>query len=197
MARVVTDPPTISAPALVTGAGRDREIGTAVCRALAARGHAVAFTVPPGGDGGALAAELGAVALEADLADAGAAADLLDTATERLGGLPAVLVNNAAHSVNGGYQEMDGSSMATVSPDGSIRAKLGWWHGLDRRLIITGRRLDAKAPPLRAETGGDNGGRGFRASALIFPTVGCWRVVGRAGAARLTFVVHVVKIRKR
>ena len=91
----------------------------------------------------------------------------------------------------------NGSSMATVNPDGSIRAKLGWWRGLDRRLIITGRRLDAKAPPLRAETGGDNGGRGFRASALIFPTVGCWRVVGRAGAARLTFVVNVVKIRKR
>ena len=40
----------------MTGAGREREIGTAICRALAAAGHVVAFTVAPGGDGGALAA---------------------------------------------------------------------------------------------------------------------------------------------
>jgi 3-oxoacyl-[acyl-carrier protein] reductase len=111
MAAVVTDPPIIARPALVTGAGRDREIGTAVCRALAARGHAIAFTVPPGGDGSALAAELGAVVLEADLAGAGAAATVLDEASDRLGAVPAVLVNNAAHSVNGGYAEMDAATL--------------------------------------------------------------------------------------
>src|SRR3954469_10333601 len=111
MARVVTDPLTISRPALVTGAGRDREIGTALCRALAARGHAVAFTVPPGGDGSALTAELGAPAIEADLADAAAAVAVLGEATERLGALPAILVNNAAHSVNGGYAEMDAATL--------------------------------------------------------------------------------------
>ena len=97
--------------ALVTGAGREREIGTAVCRALAARGHAVAFTIPPGGDGSALAAELGASAIEADLADPAAAASVLDEAAERLGAPPAVLVNNAAHSVNGGYAEMDAATL--------------------------------------------------------------------------------------
>jgi 3-oxoacyl-[acyl-carrier protein] reductase len=112
MGSVVTHPRTSPRPpALVTGAGRDREIGTAVCRALAAAGHDVAFTVPPGGDGRALAAELGAAAVEADLADPAAPAALLDAAAERLGRLPAVLVNNAAHSVNGGYAEMDAEAL--------------------------------------------------------------------------------------
>ena len=107
----MTHPPTIPGPALVTGAGREREIGTAVCRALAARGHAVAFTVPPGGDGSALAAELGASVIEADLSDPAAAAAVLDEAEARLGALPSVLVNNAAHSVNGGYAEMDAATL--------------------------------------------------------------------------------------
>jgi len=108
MGGVVTDPPTI---ALVTGAGREREIGTAVCRALAARGHAVAFTVAPGGDGGALAGELGAEAIEADLADRDAALTVLDEVAARLGSPPSVLVNNAAHAVNGGYAEMDAATL--------------------------------------------------------------------------------------
>ena len=111
MTASVTHPSRIPGPALVTGAGREREIGTAVCRALAAAGHAVAFTVPPGGDGGALAAELGAEAIEADLADPAAPEILLDAAAERLGALPAVLVNNAAHSVNGGYAQMDAATL--------------------------------------------------------------------------------------
>src|SRR5688500_3305539 len=111
MAGLVTHPPTIPGPALVTGAGREREIGTAICRALAAGGHAVAFTVPPGGDGSALADELGAVAVEADLADPAAPEALLEAAEERLGALPTVLVNNAAHSVNGGYADMDAARL--------------------------------------------------------------------------------------
>jgi 3-oxoacyl-[acyl-carrier protein] reductase len=95
----------------VTGAGREREIGTAVCRALAAAGHRVAFTVPPGGDGSGLAAELGAEAIEADLADPAAPDAVLDAAAERLGALPTVLVNNAARSVNGGYAQMDAATL--------------------------------------------------------------------------------------
>ena len=111
MAGVVTDPATITGPALVTGAGREREIGTAICRALAAAGHAVAFTVAPGRDGSALAGELGAEAIETDLADPEAPAALLDTVTERLGALPSVLVNNAAVAVNGGYAELDAATL--------------------------------------------------------------------------------------
>ena len=111
MPAVVTHPPRIQGPALVTGAGREREIGTAICRALAAAGHAVAFTVPPGGDGGARAAVLGAAAIEVDLADPDAPGALLDAATERLGALPSVLVNNAAVSVNGGYAQLDAATL--------------------------------------------------------------------------------------
>jgi 3-oxoacyl-[acyl-carrier protein] reductase len=111
MAGVVTDPSTIGGPALVTGAGRELEIGTAICRALAAAGHAVAFTVPPGGDGSALAEELGAEVIEADLADPAVPTAVLDAARERLGALPPVLVNNAALSVSGGYADMDAATL--------------------------------------------------------------------------------------
>ena len=103
---------TASRPvALVTGAGRDREIGTAVCRALAQRGHDVAFTVQPGAGGAPLVAELegleaAATAIEVDLADPGAAVAALDAVTERLG-RPRVLVNNAAVSERGGFAELD------------------------------------------------------------------------------------------
>src|SRR4051812_43721001 len=87
-----------------------------------------------------------------------------------------------------------GGSSAIVNPDGSIRAKLGWWRALDRKLIITGRRLDAPAPPLRAEAGGDSGGAaGFQASALTFPTVGCWRGVGGTRPAGPTVGVEGVR----
>ena len=88
----------------------------------------------------------------------------------------------------------DGGSRATVEEDGSIHAKLGWWRGVPGRLRITGRRLDAAAPPLRAHVPEGYGPRGFQPTGLVFPTVGCWRVVGRVGDARLTFVVKVSKL---
>ena len=104
--------------ALITGAGREREIGTGVCRALAAAGHDIAFTVQPGGlaAGRELEAELrdaGAevAVVEADLADAGAPAAVLDAATGSLGRLPSVLVNNAAYSVNQGYAALDAATL--------------------------------------------------------------------------------------
>jgi 3-oxoacyl-[acyl-carrier protein] reductase len=96
--------------ALVTGAGRDREIGTAVCRALAAAGHRIAFTVQPGGpsDGAELARELGAEAIACDLSVADAGVALLEEVVSRCGALPAVLVNNAAFEVRAGFAELDG-----------------------------------------------------------------------------------------
>lgn len=99
--------------ALVTGAGRDREIGTAVCRALAAAGHRIAFTVQPGGpsDGAALASELGADAIPCDLAAPDPAGELLDEVAERCGAAPAVLVNNAAYEVRAGFAELDGPTL--------------------------------------------------------------------------------------
>jgi len=91
--------------ALVTGAGRDREIGTAVCRSLAAAGFAVTFTVEPAVDGSALADEIGGTAVEADLSAPDAAVALLDA----LGAVPTVLVNNAAHETHAGVAALDGA----------------------------------------------------------------------------------------
>ena len=89
----------------------------------------------------------------------------------------------------------DGGSMATVGPHGSVYAKVGWWRGVPGQLVVTGRRLDAPAPPLRASVGttASYGDRGFVPSGLRFPTTGCWRVVGRVGHAMLTLVVEVTK----
>ena len=88
----------------------------------------------------------------------------------------------------------DGGSRATVEEDGSIHAKVGWWRGVPGRLAVTGRRLDASAPPLEAHVPRGYGRRGFQPSGLVFPTVGCWRVTGSAGPARLSFVVRVTRL---
>jgi len=95
----------------------------------------------------------------------------------------------------------DGGSYATINRDGSISAKLGWWVRDLAKLVIVGKRLDRTAPPLRAHIPPGYGPQndigaslGFQPTGLTFPTVGCWRVVGKAGTARLTFVVRVTKL---
>jgi hypothetical protein len=90
-----------------------------------------------------------------------------------------------------------GGAMATVMEDGSIWLKLGWWRGLPGKLVITGRRLDRAAPPLDADVPSGYGRTGFVPSGLVFPTTGCWKVEGRLGPARLSFVVKVVKLPTR
>ncbi len=81
-----------------------------------------------------------------------------------------------------------------VNPDGSLGGmKWPWWRGVHGELEIEGRRLDDAAPPLHADIPTGYGERGFQVSGLIFPTAGCWEVTGRVGAARLSFVVLVVR----
>jgi hypothetical protein len=87
----------------------------------------------------------------------------------------------------------DGSSWAVIKPDGSIDAKLGWWRGVEGPLTIQGMRLDADAPPLRADISQGYGVSGFQPTGIIFPTEGCWRVTGEVGDATLSFVTLVVK----
>lgn len=82
-----------------------------------------------------------------------------------------------------------------VEPDGSLRMKFPWWWKVPAPMTIQGRRLDAAAPPLRAEVaaGYDDGPVQFqfRPSMLFFPSEGCWEVTGKAGDTSLTFVVLV------
>ena len=94
--------------ALVTGADNPRGIGRAVCRALAARGAVVACSVEPGST--VSEAEVGAVPIEADLADPEAPEALLG-AVEAFVGRPSILVNNAAHSTRDGYEALDAATL--------------------------------------------------------------------------------------
>jgi 3-oxoacyl-[acyl-carrier protein] reductase len=96
------------AVALVTGADNPAGIGRACCRAFAARGAVVACTVQPGST--ASEADLGAVPVEADLADPEAPEALL-AAVEAFVGRPSILVNNAAHSTRDGYAALDAATL--------------------------------------------------------------------------------------
>jgi 3-oxoacyl-[acyl-carrier protein] reductase len=112
--------------AVVTGAGRQRGIGTAVCRALAGHGADILFThwqpydqIQPHGvdtEGPTVLQhelqELGVRVenLLVDLGDPAAPARVLDAVETRLGP-PSILVNNAAHSTNDDYRTLDAASL--------------------------------------------------------------------------------------
>jgi 3-oxoacyl-[acyl-carrier protein] reductase len=108
---------------IVTGAGRRRGIGTAICRAFAAQGCGIFFTTfapydkeryPDDLDtirADQLAEELqkcGVLAehIEADLAQPDCADYILNAVEERLGA-PSILVNNAAYSARDGFEKLD------------------------------------------------------------------------------------------
>jgi hypothetical protein len=82
-----------------------------------------------------------------------------------------------------------------VAQDGSVGMKFGWWRAAPGKLQVTGRRLDAPAPPARAHVPDGYGDTGFQASGVDFPTEGCWEVTGTLPTTRLTFVTFVVKKR--
>lgn len=97
------------------------------------------------------------------------------------------------------YRSID-ATPATLNADGTISQKFPWWGGpgLHGRLHIAGKRLDRRAPPLRATSyeGGVDGvpsGTRFWASGITFATPGCWRIVGRVDKVQLTLIVRVNK----
>jgi 3-oxoacyl-[acyl-carrier protein] reductase len=111
--------------ALVTGASRRQGIGAAICRILAERGYDIAFThwqsydrqMDYADEDGqvALASELEALSvrvlpIETDLSDPNSPARLLGDVEVALG-FPTVLVNNAAHSTNDGYEKLDAATL--------------------------------------------------------------------------------------
>jgi hypothetical protein len=75
--------------------------------------------------------------------------------------------------------------------------KFPWWRGENVRgsLEITGLRLDGAAPPAFGDVSDGYGDTGFQASAIFFPTEGCWEITGSVGDAELTFVQYVRVIR--
>ncbi len=91
-----------------------------------------------------------------------------------------------------------GKIVARLDPtneDGSLNWKMGWDRGVRGELIVTGRRLDAPAPPAQGLYDSSGyGDIGFQAGAIHFPSEGCWEITGRVGEASLTFVILVVKV---
>ncbi|HET7091417.1 MAG TPA: hypothetical protein VFL17_22525 [Anaerolineae bacterium] len=72
---------------------------------------------------------------------------------------------------------------------------MGWYRGVRGELTVTGRRLDAPAPPAQGLYDSSGyGDIGFQAGAIHFPSEGCWEITGRVGDASLTFVTLVVKV---
>ena len=112
---------------VVTGAGRPRGIGAAICRAFAAQGCHIFFTtyssfdrqIDPD-DSGSIGAEQLAEELqqygiltgytEADLAQTDSAANILNSVEERLG-QPSILINNAAYSARDGFEKLDAGGL--------------------------------------------------------------------------------------
>ena len=110
--------------AIVTGASREKGIGTAVCRILAAEGADIFFThwsrydeaVGCGAEydwANTLCEELTqfgvrAAQMEADLADPNLPSLILEQVNKKLGA-PSILINNACYSVNSGFRDLSSS----------------------------------------------------------------------------------------
>lgn len=80
-------------------------------------------------------------------------------------------------------------------PDGSYRIKMPWWRAIPGKFSVEGHRLDASAPPLRAEYDVSGyGDFGFLACVYLFPSEGYWEITGHIDDKSLTYVVHVIKV---
>lgn len=81
-----------------------------------------------------------------------------------------------------------------VLPDGELGMKWGWVPYVPGELTITGERIDADAPPMRARIGeGRVDDTMFFPSYIVFSTPGCWEVTGEIDGHRLTFVTLVIQ----
>jgi beta-lactamase regulating signal transducer with metallopeptidase domain len=65
-----------------------------------------------------------------------------------------------------------------------------WMRPANTDLVITGRRLDADAPPLAAKTPTAYAAP-YVGIGLTFPEAGCWEVTATAGDSKLTFITRV------
>jgi hypothetical protein len=86
------------------------------------------------------------------------------------------------------------------NPEGYTQ-KIAWWskgyvwnEETQPSLMVTGKRLDAEAPPLKASTANgayaDDMGSAMMMS-VDFPALGCWEITGQYKESELTFVVWI------
>lgn len=68
--------------------------------------------------------------------------------------------------------------------------KTYWVRPQGTELAISGRRLDASAPPVEAHIPCCYR-TGFQIVGLFFPTEGCWEVTAKAGDSELRFITQV------
>ncbi|MGN0629009.1 MAG: elongation factor P 5-aminopentanone reductase [Oscillospiraceae bacterium] len=95
-------------PKVVLVTGGSRGIGSAICRKFAAEGYTVAINYEKSEEKAkALAGELGGRAYRADVSDYKQVTEMVDKIEAELGGVD-VLINNAAVSVVGLFQDMTG-----------------------------------------------------------------------------------------
>jgi hypothetical protein len=84
------------------------------------------------------------------------------------------------------------------NPEGYTQ-KVFWWRegyslGDESHLSVTGRRLDAPAPPLNVSRATNAFAEDIGSAMLVgvdFPTPGCWEITGRYASAELSFVIWV------
>jgi hypothetical protein len=69
--------------------------------------------------------------------------------------------------------------------------KIAWGRGVHGQLVLTGRRPDRSAVPMRSVVSDSYGDIGFQPTSLGFPSEGCWEITGRVGGEELTFVNKV------
>jgi hypothetical protein len=77
----------------------------------------------------------------------------------------------------------------TVLRSEGTRNQVLWIRPADVPLVVTGRRTDAAASPMRAAFTAAAGG--YTSSEIFFPAAGCWEIAAVADANQLTFVVWV------
>lgn len=78
-----------------------------------------------------------------------------------------------------------------IDQHGALGIKMGWIRHIQGQLDVTGRRIDGRAPKLRAWISDGYGDIGFQTSYVLFPTPGCWEIVASLQDHKLTFVVEI------
>ena len=110
-------------------------------------------------------------------------------------GYPLLSYGNGFLSV---HVSSDGG-LVTERRDGTLFQKLAWTprRGFGGTLTVRGERVDTLSSPMRVlgvHWGSSSTGRGGWASAVEFPSEGCWRISGRVGDISLSYVVRVIGV---